>query len=89
MLYWNISDGKKTTENLNDTRSNTELASVEDPLNMHKTASNEITLVSEISNIIDEENVIIAPKKEETPVSTLSVNPHKKLARFYRYIEVL
>lgn len=77
------------TENLNDTRSNTEFASVEDPLNMHETASNEITLVSEISNIIDEENVIIAPKKEETPVSTLGDNPHKKLARFCRYIEVL
>ena len=28
------------TENLNDTRSNTEFASVEDPLNMHETASN-------------------------------------------------
>ena len=55
----NISDGKEMTGNLNDIRSNTEFASVEDSLNMHRTASKEITLVSEISNIIDEENVII------------------------------
>ena len=36
-------------------------ASVEDPLNMHRTASNETTLVSEIPNIINGEHVIIAP----------------------------
>ena len=38
-----------------------EYASVEDPLNMHRTASNETNLVSEIPNIINEENVIAAP----------------------------
>ena len=36
-------------------------ASVEDPLNMHRTASNKTNLVSEIPNIINEENVIAAP----------------------------
>ena len=36
-------------------------ASVDDPLIMHRTASNEATLVSEIPNIINTENVIIAP----------------------------
>ena len=40
------------TENIND-RSETEFPSVEDPLNMHKTASNETILVSEIPNIIN------------------------------------
>ena len=35
------------TENIND-RSEKEFASVEDPLNMHRTASIETTLVSEI-----------------------------------------
>ena len=68
----NISDGKETTENVNDIRSEKELASFEDPLNMHRTASNETTLVSEIRNIIDEENVIIAPGQGKTPVSILS-----------------
>ena len=38
-----------------------ETLSVEDPLNMHRTASNETTVVSEISNIINDENVIVAP----------------------------
>ena len=36
-------------------------ASVEDPLNMHITTSNETNLVSEIRNVINEENVIAAP----------------------------
>ena len=39
-----MSDRKEMTENIND-RSEIELASVEDPLNMHKTASNETTLI--------------------------------------------
>ena len=46
----NISDGKKMTENVKNTRSKTIFASVEDPLDMHRTASNEKTLVSEIPN---------------------------------------
>ena len=55
-----ISGRKESTENVND-RIETEFASVEDPLNMHRTASNETTLVSDILNIINEEDVIIAP----------------------------
>ena len=38
----------------------TEYASVEDHLSMHRTASNETTLVSEFPNITNEKNVIIA-----------------------------
>ena len=52
------------TKNIND-RSETEFASVEDPLNMHKTASNETTLASEIPNIINDENIIIAAGQEK------------------------
>ena len=40
----NISDGKEMTENVNYNRSETEFASVEDPLNMYRIASNETTL---------------------------------------------
>ena len=32
---------------------------------MHKTASNETTLVSEITNIINDENIIIAAGQEK------------------------
>ena len=67
----NISDGKEMTENMNYNRSETEFASVEDPLNLYKTASKETTLVSEIPNIINEENVIIAPGQGKIPVSIL------------------
>ena len=42
-------DGKE----INDLENETEYASVEDPLNMHITASNETTLISEIPNIIN------------------------------------
>ena len=55
----NICHGKEITENIND-RSETEFASIEDPLILHRTASNETTLVSEIPNIINDKNVIIA-----------------------------
>ena len=39
----------------------TEYGSVEDPLSMYRTGSNETALVSEIPSIINDENVIIAP----------------------------
>ena len=52
-----VSDKKEMTENING-RSETQFALVEDPLNMDRTASNETNLVSEILNIINEENVI-------------------------------
>ena len=39
----NVSDGKEMTENING-RSQIELTSVEDHLNMHRSASNEKTL---------------------------------------------
>ena len=39
---------------------------------MHTTASSETTLVSEIPNIIDEENAIIALGQEKIAVSILS-----------------
>ena len=67
----NVSDGEEMTENINYNRSETEFTSVEDPLNMYRTASNETTLVSEIPNIINDENVIIAPAQGKTPVSIL------------------
>ena len=57
-------------ENVNE--SETEYASVEDPLNIHRTASNQTTLVSDISNIVSNENIIIAPGQGKTPVSVLS-----------------
>ena len=56
-------------ENVNETE--TEYASVEDPLNIHRTASNETTLVSDIPNIVNNENIIFAPSQEKTPVSVL------------------
>ena len=46
------------TKSINNTE--TELASMEDPPSMYKTASNETSLISEIPNIINEENVINA-----------------------------
>ena len=45
-----ISERKKMSKSINDTH--TEYASVEDPLHMHRTESNVVTLISEIPNII-------------------------------------
>ena len=52
-------DGKQMSESINET--DTEYASVEDVVNMHRTASHETTFVSEIPNIINEEYVTTAP----------------------------
>ena len=41
----NISDGKEMSDNTNGTINETDFASVEDSLNMHRTASNEVTYV--------------------------------------------
>ena len=45
--------------------------SVEDPLRMHRTASNEIVFVSGIAGIINEENFIIPSGQGEKPASFL------------------
>ena len=66
-----ISDGKEMNKNNNENTSEAEYASVEDLLNMHRTATNETNLISEIPNIINEENVIIVPGQEKTPVFIL------------------
>ena len=55
-----VSDKKEMTENIYD-RSEIEFASVEDPLNVHTTASNETTLVSEIPYTINEEKYYNCP----------------------------
>ena len=59
-------------ENINNTEEETKHASVEDSLNMHRIASNETTLISEIPDIIIEENVIIAPRQGKIVVSISS-----------------
>ena len=58
-------------KNNNENASETEYASVEDPLNMHKTETNGTTLISEIFNRINEKNVFIAPGQGKTSVSIL------------------
>ena len=68
----NISDGEEMTKNINNTRSETKFALVEDPLNIYRIASDQTTLVSEIPNISDEENIIIVPGQEKTPFFIVS-----------------
>ena len=60
----------ESIENVNE--SEKEYASVEDPLDMHRTASNETTLISNIPNIVSNQNIIIEPGQGKTPVSVLS-----------------
>ena len=49
-----------------------EYGSVDDPLSMHRAGSNETTLVSEIPDIINDENVIIAAGEGKKTVSILN-----------------
>ena len=48
----NIYDGEEITKIINATKSCTEFASVEEPLNMQRTATNETILASGTPNII-------------------------------------
>ena len=50
----------------------TEYGSAEDPLSMHRTASNETLLVSEIPYIVTDENVIIALGQRKKLASIVS-----------------
>ena len=54
----NDSDGKEMSENIND-RSETEFALVQDPLNLHRTASDETILISGIPNIINKKMLLL------------------------------
>ena len=56
----------------NDTKTLKEYASVEDTLNMHKTASSETTIVSGVPDIIDEKIVMTKPKQRKKTVSILN-----------------
>ena len=49
-----ILDGKEMSKNNNENTSEAEYASVEDPLNMHRTATNKTTLISQIPSVINE-----------------------------------
>ena len=55
-----ILDGKETSGSINDIE--TEYTSVEDVINKRKPVSNETTVVTEIPNTIDDENMIIAKR---------------------------
>ena len=57
------------SEGINDTE--TKYASVEDFLNMHRIASNETTLVSEIPYMTNEENDTITPREGKILISVL------------------
>ena len=52
-------------ENANATKNETEYASHQDSLNMHRTALNETSLVSDIPNIINGEMLLLHQVKEK------------------------
>ena len=65
-----------------------EYGSVEDPLSMHRTGSNETAIVSEILYVINDENIIIAPGQEKKSVSILSDEFLPKDKFGYKAIEI-
>ena len=71
-----ISDGTEMSDSINNTETENDL--FEDFLSMHRTASNETALISEIPNIINEENVFVAPGEEKKSASILSDEFAKK-----------
>ena len=53
---------------------------LDDPLNLHRVAANQATLISEIPNIIDKDNVTNAPGQSKTPPSVLRDDYCEELA---------
>ena len=62
---------RKWKNNNNENASKAEYASAENVLVIHRAAINEITLTSKIRNMINEENVIVAPGQGKAPVFAL------------------
>ena len=58
---------------------------MDDPLNLHRAATNEATLIPEIPGIIDEDNITIAPGQGKTPLSILHDDYCEKLAFPYLF----
>ena len=58
---------------------------MDDPLNLHRAAANETTLIPEIPGIIDEDNITIAPGQGKTPLSILHDDYCEKLAFPYLF----
>ena len=58
---------------------------MDDPLNAHRAAGYETTLVPEIPRIIEEDNVIMAPGQGKTPVSILNDDHCEELAFPYLF----
>ena len=64
---------------------NESFESVDDPLNAHRAAGYETTLVPEIPRIIEDDNVIMAPGQIKTPVSVLNDDHCDELAFPYLF----
>lgn len=65
MTGWANFSGVKCLKIQNETS----CALIEDPLNVHKNASNEITLVSQVSSLIDQENAVLVLAQGKTLVN--------------------
>ena len=58
---------------------------MDDPLNLHRVAANETTLISEIPSIIDEDNITIAPGQGNTSLLILRDHYCEELASPYLF----
>ena len=78
---------EQTCNNHPDTRTENKLnfELLDDPLNLHRVAANETTLISEIPGIIDEDNITIAPGQGKTPLSILHDDYCEELAFPYLF----
>ena len=65
---------------------NESFESVDDPLNAHRAAGYETTLIPEIPIIIEDVNVIMVPGLGKTPVSVLNDDHCEELAFPYLFL---
>ena len=74
-----------TTTQIHRLKTNYNFELLDDPLNLHKVAAIETTLMSEIPSIINEDNITIAPGQGKTLLSILRDDYCEELALLYLF----
>ena len=68
------------TQSISGTLEDENFKEAEDPGNLHRTATTEASLISEVLHLVDENKIILAPGQNETPLSILSDDHCEELA---------
>ena len=67
------------TQSISGTLEDKNFEEAEHPYNLHWTATDETSLISEVPHLVDENNIVLAPGQNKTSLSILSDNHCEEL----------